>query len=40
MQRPIFVTLMAWIIFKEVLTTRKIVAVALAVVSTVLISAF
>ena len=35
---PIFVTLMAWIIFKEALTTRKILAVALAVVGTVLIS--
>lgn len=35
---PIFVTLMAWIIFKEALTTRKIVAVALSVAGTVLIS--
>ncbi|MGB7877106.1 MAG: DMT family transporter [Anaerolineales bacterium] len=35
---PIFVTIMAWIIFKEPLTMRKIVAVALAVAGTVLIS--
>ena len=35
---PIFVTLMAWLIFKEALTTRKITAVALSVVGTVLIS--
>lgn len=35
---PIFVTLMAWIIFKEALTIRKIIAVALSVVGTVLIS--
>jgi drug/metabolite transporter (DMT)-like permease len=35
---PIFVTIMAWIIFKEALTKRKIVAVALSVIGTVLIS--
>jgi drug/metabolite transporter (DMT)-like permease len=35
---PIFVTIMAWIIFKEALTTRKIIAVALSVAGTVLIS--
>ena len=35
---PIFVTLMAWIIFKEALTTRKIGAILLAVAGTVLIS--
>ena len=35
---PIFVTIMAWIIFKEALTVHKIVAVALSVVGTVLIS--
>ena len=35
---PIFVTLMAWIIFKEALTRRKIVVVALSVAGTVLIS--
>jgi drug/metabolite transporter (DMT)-like permease len=35
---PIFVTLMAWGIFKEALTIRKIVAVALSVAGTVLIS--
>lgn len=35
---PIFVTLMAWIIFKEALTRRKIIAVSLSVVGTVLIS--
>ena len=35
---PIFVTIMAWIIFKEALTKRKIVAVALSVAGTVLIS--
>jgi drug/metabolite transporter (DMT)-like permease len=35
---PIFVTIMAWIIFKEALTLKKIVAVGLSVVGTVLIS--
>lgn len=35
---PIFVTIMAWIIFKEALTTRKIIAIAVAVIGTVLIS--
>lgn len=35
---PVFVTVMAWIIFKEPLTSRKIIAVALSVVGTVLIS--
>jgi len=35
---PIFVTAMAWIIFKEALTTRKLVAIAFAVTGTVLIS--
>ena len=35
---PIFVTIMAWIFFKEALTTRKIVAVVLSVIGTVLIS--
>jgi len=35
---PIFVTVMAWIIFKEPLTSRKIIAVALSVIGTVLIS--
>jgi len=35
---PIFVTLMAWIIFKEALTIRKIIAVAFSVAGTVLIS--
>lgn len=35
---PIFVTLMAWIIFKEALTKRKIIAVTLSVVGTILIS--
>jgi drug/metabolite transporter (DMT)-like permease len=35
---PIFVTIMAWIIFKEALTKRKIIAVALSVIGTVLIS--
>lgn len=35
---PIFVTVMAWLIWKEPLTARKIVAIALAVVGTVLIS--
>lgn len=35
---PIFVTIMAWIIFKEALTLRKIFAVVLSVVGTVLIS--
>lgn len=35
---PVFVTIMAWIIFKEALTKRKIIAVALAVIGTVLIS--
>lgn len=35
---PIFVTVMAWIIFKEPLTSRKIIAVVLAVIGTVLIS--
>lgn len=35
---PIFVTIMAWLIFKEPLTTRKIIAVALSVVGTILIS--
>ena len=35
---PIFVTIMAWVIFKESLTSRKITAVALSVVGTVLIS--
>lgn len=35
---PIFVTIMAWIIFKEALTIRKIGAIALAVAGTVLIS--
>jgi drug/metabolite transporter (DMT)-like permease len=35
---PIFVTLMAWIIFKEALTKRKIIAVTLSVIGTVLIS--
>jgi drug/metabolite transporter (DMT)-like permease len=35
---PIFVTVMAWIVFKEALTSRKIIAVALAVIGTVLIS--
>jgi len=35
---PIFVTIMAWIIFKEALTYRKITAVALSVIGTVLIS--
>lgn len=35
---PIFVTIMAWFIFKETLTTRKIIAVALSVIGTVLIS--
>jgi drug/metabolite transporter (DMT)-like permease len=35
---PIFVTIMAWIIFNEALTIRKIVAVGFSVVGTVLIS--
>ena len=35
---PIFVTLMAWIIFKETLTIRKVVAIVLAIAGTVLIS--
>ena len=35
---PIFVTIMAWFIFKEPLTTRKIIAVVLSVVGTVMIS--
>lgn len=35
---PIFVTIMAWILFKETLTTRKMVAVSLAVAGTILIS--
>jgi drug/metabolite transporter (DMT)-like permease len=35
---PIFVTLMAWIIFKEALTKRKMIAVTLSVVGTILIS--
>lgn len=35
---PIFVTIMAWIIFKEALTTRKIIAVTLSVAGTILIS--
>lgn len=35
---PIFVTLMAWIIFKESLTLNKIIAIVLAVAGTVLIS--
>lgn len=35
---PIFVTLMAWIIFKEALTKRKIIAVSLSVIGTILIS--
>jgi drug/metabolite transporter (DMT)-like permease len=35
---PIFVTAMAWIIFKESLTLRKIIAIVLAVAGTVLIS--
>lgn len=35
---PIFVTIMAWIIFKEALTKRKIIAVVLSVIGTVLIS--
>jgi drug/metabolite transporter (DMT)-like permease len=35
---PIFVTLMAWIIFKEALTRRKIIAVSFSVIGTVLIS--
>jgi drug/metabolite transporter (DMT)-like permease len=35
---PIFVMIMAWILFKEALTTRKVVAVSLAVTGTVLIS--
>lgn len=35
---PVFVTIMAWIIFKEPLTSRKIIAVALSVLGTVLIS--
>lgn len=35
---PIFVTIMAWFIFKEPLTIRKFIAVALAVAGTVLIS--
>jgi len=35
---PIFVTVMAWIIFKEALTTRKIMAVLLSVAGTVMIS--
>jgi drug/metabolite transporter (DMT)-like permease len=35
---PIFVTIMAWFIFKEALTTRKFVAVVLSVAGTVLIS--
>jgi len=35
---PIFVTLMAWFIFKEPLTARKITAVVLSVIGTVLIS--
>ena len=35
---PIFVTVMAWIIFKEALTTRKIIAVVLSVIGTMLIS--
>jgi drug/metabolite transporter (DMT)-like permease len=35
---PVFVTIMAWIIFQEALTTRKIIAVVLAVIGTVLIS--
>ena len=35
---PIFVTVMAWLIFKEPLTLRKIIAVTLAVAGTVLIS--
>lgn len=35
---PIFVTVMAWIIFKEALTMRKVIAIALAVIGTVLIS--
>ena len=35
---PIFVTIMAWFIFGEKITTRKIIAVVLAVVGTVLVS--
>jgi len=35
---PIFVTLMAWIVFKEALTKRKIIAVSLSVIGTILIS--
>lgn len=35
---PIFVTIMAWIIFKEPLTQRKIIAIILSVTGTVLIS--
>lgn len=35
---PVFVTLMAWVIWREPLTWRKLVAVALAVVGTVLIA--
>jgi drug/metabolite transporter (DMT)-like permease len=35
---PIFVTIMAWVIFREALTLRKIAAVALSVIGTVLIS--
>lgn len=35
---PIFVTVMAWLLWKEPLTTKKIAAIALAVIGTVLIS--
>ncbi len=35
---PVFVTIMAWIIFQEALTIRKIIAVVLAIIGTVLIS--
>ena len=35
---PIFVTIMAWIIFKEALTMRKVIAIVLSVIGTVLIS--
>lgn len=35
---PVFVTVMAWFLFQEVITTRKIIAVALAAAGTVLVS--
>ncbi len=38
MQCPIFVTIMAWFLFQEALTSRKIVAVLLAAVGTILVS--